>query len=504
MPQVIQPYTDPGILENHASRHLVGGLDPLSAEGIGAAAVDHNHDSDYSVVGHNHDSAYSSAGHNHDSKYSDIEHTHTGVYAELDENGVVKSGQLPADIPVSVPWDGITGKPEEFPPEAHTHDEYALVNHTHDEEPAYWGFEIDFSVSDPVSCITFTGQAALMTAEERKAWVYSLVSPNAVKNGRINYGLNRSNLNLKLDGTASVLTGADGDICASFVPIWWKASKTGTILSVKIYLEEVPGAATAHRFNGSIREYVHIGMFEATGSTCASVYSTSTTPTVSQTLKTFRTQAKTKGGTYNPVTFLTWTMYQLLYIMAYGTLNSQATTGNGNVSTSAAIAVGNSALLTCGGEYGDTSASASHCMALYVVNPWGNVWMFLDGVIWNSGNVAMLTDQSDVYDIESGYSSRPSTWHAFASGITAADGAGGYATSLGGDSWGVTYPSSYGGTSETYVCDYFYMNTGERCCIVGGSWDGGAGAGLFDLHCAGVLSLSYASVGARVQILNAV
>ena len=48
------------------------------------------------------------------------------------------------------------------------------------------------------------------------------------------------------------------------------------------------------------------------------------------------------------------------------------------------------------------------------------------------------------------------------------------------------------------------MNTGERCCLVGGSWANGAGAGLFDLHCYCALSVSYADVGARVQILNAV
>ena len=504
MPQVIQPYADPSILENHASRHVKGGLDPLSASDIGAADVGHNHDSAYASESHNHDSAYAPKSHNHNSVYAVKEHDHAGVYAELDSDGTVKAEQLPASIPVSVEWDIINGKPDSFPPSEHTHSEYALVGHTHDEEPEYWGFDIDFSVSNPASCITFTGNAALLTAAERKAWVYTLVSPNTVKNARINYALDRANLAKKADGSASNLTGTDGDVCASFRPIWWKANKHGTILSVKIYLEEVPGAATAHRFNGSIREYVHIGMFEATGSTCASIYSTSTTPTVSQTLNTFRTQAKTKGGTYNPVTFLTWTMYQLLYIMAYGTLNTQAKTGNGNVSTSASIAVGSASLLTANGEYGSTTASNTHCMALYVVNPWGNVWMFLDGIIWNSGNVAMLTDQADVYNIESGYASRPATWHAFASGITAADGAGGYCTSFGGDAYGVTYPASYGGTSETHVCDYFYMTTGERCCLFGGGWDNGARAGLFSLSCYYALSVSGAAVGARVQILNAV
>ena len=43
---------------------------------IGAAASDHNHDSDYASASHNHDSDYAAANHNHDSDYAAANHTH--------------------------------------------------------------------------------------------------------------------------------------------------------------------------------------------------------------------------------------------------------------------------------------------------------------------------------------------------------------------------------------------------------------------------------------------
>ena len=373
----------------------------------------------------------------------------------------------------------------------------------------FYGFQIDYSVSDPAGCITYTGGAAGMSQAERKAWAYGKVTPTVVKDGRVVYQLKRDNLALQADGqTASKLDGTDGDVCASISPLWFRVTKAGKVVSVNISEYPQPGYVSAHTFAGQVREYLHLGMFEATGDTCNSVYSTTLTPAVSRTLATFRTQAQTKNtglaeAYYSPMTYLSWTLYQILFIFAYGTLDSQGAVGNGNVGTSAAIPVAIEALLTANGEYGTTEASNTSVMALYVVNPWGNVWKFADGCMWKGGQFACLQDQADLYDIEDGWTDKPSGWHTFTTGITGASG--NFITEHSGDALCPFVPSALAGTghsSATVACDNAWYGSGEHVCFMGGSWDAAADAGAFCFHASSALAASHASIGGRLQALS--
>ena len=63
-----------GHVQNHGSVEVTPSL-------IGAAASDHNHDSDYASASHNHDGDYAAANHNHDSSYAAATHNHDSSYA---------------------------------------------------------------------------------------------------------------------------------------------------------------------------------------------------------------------------------------------------------------------------------------------------------------------------------------------------------------------------------------------------------------------------------------
>ena len=379
----------------------------------------------------------------------------------------------------------------------------------------YYGFQIDFDVSDPAACITYTGAAAAMTADERYAWAYSKVKPTVVKNGRIAYDLQRNDLTKKVDGTASNLTGTDGDVCASFVPLWWTCTKNGKIMDVKLYEYPVAGAVSAHLMSGVIRDYLHIGMFMATGDTCDSVYAETQIPVASRPLHVFRANAQTKNtlvseSLYNPVTRLTRTLYQHLFVFAHGSMNSQGVVGAGitgyswNEGVCPVETFNTVEFLTCGGCYGDTSSGLSPVMALFVANPWGGMHEFDDGIIWSDGKIAMLIDQADVWDIRNGYANKPASWIEVETGLMNHT-SGQYATeALGGD-YGGYFPCAAGsGSSGTYLCDYEYWATGDRCCLSGGLWNSAAAAGLFRVHVYHAPAYSYSDVGARLQILNAI
>lgn len=378
---------------------------------------------------------------------------------------------------------------------------------TFEEAPVY-GYAISSSISSPSGCIFYTGESAVLNAAQRKAKTYGWVKPTVVNRGKIVYDLDRTNLSKKTDGSAAQLDGTDGDVCASFQKLWFRfAPMAGGYIQVNIAETEQPGYISFHRFNGIIRDWIHVGMFEATGTTVNSIYSTELTPTVSQSLKTFRAQIQVKNtdlaeNVYGIETYLTHTMYQALFIHAYGSLNSQAVLGNGNTGTSAAIPVGKADLLTCSGEYGSTETSDTHVMALFVVNPLGNVWKFMEGCMWNTNTFSLAIDQADIYDIEEGWAGRPATWHTFKPGLANSTNWG-YISKFNGDPYACFFPDTTTGTSDTFACDQAGFNTGARCCFAGGSWANGAGAGLFRLSVDAVPGYLAADFGARLQALDA-
>lgn len=64
------------------------------------------------------------------------------------------------------------------------------------------------------------------------------------------------------------------------------------------------------------------------------------------------------------------------------------------------------------------------------------------------------------------------------------------------------FPTEVGGGSSTYMCDYYYQNTGNRVALVGGGFGDGAGGGLWCWYLGNTSSSADWRVGARVLIDN--
>jgi hypothetical protein len=123
-----------------------------------------------------------------------------------------------------------------------------------------------------------------------------------------------------------------------------------------------------------------------------------------------------------------------------------------------------------------------------IENFYGNVWKWVDGINVNN-NIPYVTnnDSNFVDDTTTNYTNISITL----------SNANGYQVTLADTNRGFL-PASIGGSSSTYITDYYYQNTGWRVVTLGGGVDTGAGAGAFCVSAYGAASSGGVSVAGRL------
>lgn len=112
------------------------------------------------------------------------------------------------------------------------------------------------------------------------------------------------------------------------------------------------------------------------------------------------------------------------------------------------------------------------CKYREIENPWGNIWLFIDGVNINNSQAWVCRTPAN-----------------YASNVFAAPyeqlsyvniNSDGCPTAMGLDSACpfAEFPTAVGGGTTTYYSDYFYQTTGQRIALLGGGWAYGTYAGL--------------------------
>lgn len=131
-----------------------------------------------------------------------------------------------------------------------------------------------------------------------------------------------------------------------------------------------------------------------------------------------------------------------------------------------------------------------------VENIYAHIWQFVDGINIKDRVAWICKDHSQYVSnkFESPYK---------ALGYTNGDTSG-YSKTLGfdPDEPFFRFPTEVGGGSSTYMSDYYYQNTGNRIALVGGTFNDGAGDGLWSWSLSYGSSSAGWSVGCRVLIDN--
>ena len=412
-----------------------------------------------------------------------------------------------------------------------------------------YGIEWDTTVSDP-SCTRIGDMSLHKSLPIQSKMKACLLNDN----GTVNYYLNPNDWSKKLDGTASKLDGIDGQVMIEIPEHYRKFEEEGNIR--RCYLSE--GKVTGfHKV-----DKVYVGAFEAacdrTNSKLASVCNETEQYrggnnqadwdslsksqlgkcATAMTRATMRTRARARGSNkWNIMDYNTSKTIFWLYFVEYANRNCQLPVnseldsngyrqgGLGSGATTLSSADWSAydsyyPLLKCGASNSLASGSGEVLVTLPedykaditvnlacnryrgIENPFGHIWMNIDGVIYD---IKAEADggTSEMY-ITKDYTKFGETLAGFTK-VGDVPRSEGYVTKLIFGEEGEFSPSARGGSSTTYWCDYWYTSvtsTSLRTLLLGGTCTYGAHSGFSCCYSHSSVSYSDACVGGRLCYLT--
>ena len=328
--------------------------------------------------------------------------------------------------------------------------------------------------------------------------IQSLMRRCVVKaDGTVNYYLHPDNSNFKENGTPSILTGADGNVMVEIPKHYIKVETVGNVDSFSISLTQEPGYVLDPSFmkwNGTEMVEVPYRYFRAyegfvSGGKLLSV--SGVTPTRSQTIATFRTQAMANGTGWHLTDWnLLSTIRRLCYIEFCDFIVTKYLGEGNHTGSDYGITTGQSNAL--GNRSSNSTHNDKYMSYRGIENMYADIWEFVDGI--NINNYQAYINQK---------------WSTFASDVFTGDYvakgtliAAGASNSLikrcNVSADGGFIPTTIGGSTTTFYGDALWSATGARIALYGGAADYGSSDGLGALSVNTASSNSHVALGAAV------
>lgn len=315
--------------------------------------------------------------------------------------------------------------------------------------------------------------------------------------GTVNYYLNPNNSNFKEDGTPSVLTGADGNVMVEIPKHYIKVETVDNIDSFSVSLTPEVGYVLDPAFlkwNGTKMVEVPYRYFRAyegfvSGGKLLSV--SGVTPTKSQTIATFRTQAMANGAGWHLTDWnLLNTIKRLCYIEFCDFIVTKYLGEGNHTGSDYGITTGQSNAL---GNISSNSTHNDNYMSYRgIENLYADIWEFVDGVNVNNYqfyvNGNYTTFQSDVF----------AGSYVAKGPLVAAGASNSLIKRCAVSSDGGFIPTVVGGSTTTFYGDALWSATGARIAAYGGPAAHGASDGLGALSANSASSYSSETLGAAV------
>lgn len=330
---------------------------------------------------------------------------------------------------------------------------------------------INLGNSDPSSSVTYADDAVNMTPGSSNWDEFFGIYPCLFKNGAEVGKLNPNDFSKMADGSsADITSGSAGDVMIAFPRRGIKITTSGTTLTVS--MTDNTNAAgysyLAHQRGSEDRNIFYLGAYKGVVESGKLRSLSGKTPTTNLALAAFRSNAQANGSGYEESAFYQLVFRQVMYILKYKNLNSQAAVGVGAVNGTGPTITGGTN--TKGMDYGETTGNLQ--MKLFGLEDfWGNVYEWIDGAYYET-NRHILTATDSFNDGGSGYTDH---------GQGAAADIGSYMTVPQGTSETGFIVKTGNGSSSTYFCDYSALYAGTAASF-GGNWGTTQEAGAFLLY----------------------
>jgi hypothetical protein len=358
-----------------------------------------------------------------------------------------------------------------------------------------YGVLIDTTNSVSLTSVTYIKDAMGMTAGSND-WdsteIFKNIKPCLLKDGIVQYYLDRNDFTKKEDGTASDITsGADGDVMIEIPKLGYRIDHIGNYIKVEI--TDNPNAegfkyyAHTREVEGD-REKLYIGAYLAYHDGTALCSLSGKSPKQNINLPGARSATQIKGAGYDLVSFYPLTLIQCLFLLRYKSLNSQSALGAGYSNASAVAKTG--ATSSQGMYYGSTSKT-THVKFAGIEDLWGNLWWWIDGVRTNASR-DLLTTFSNFNDTGDGYINQGSL------GAVNTNGTHAYMKEPQGTSEMGFVLKTTGGSNTTYYPDSTAVSP-SSVPIFGGRWVNDAACGIFALILEKTPDLQQDACGARIM-----
>ena len=358
----------------------------------------------------------------------------------------------------------------------------------------YVGVKVTESDSDPENAVTYIEDAVDMNAGYA-SWkdhpIFKKIKPCVVKNGVVQYYLNRENMTQKEDGSAATLNDASaGDVMIEIPKLGYKMTTANreNFISVTNDPNAPDYCYRAHSLDSEGDcDKIYIGAYLGSLSNNALCSISGQAPKTDITLTAARTAAQARGTGYQLVSFYPLTLLQCLYLIMFKNRHGQAALGKGYTGASAKINTGGTnSKAFCSG---DTNSATVQMKFLGIEDFWGNLFWWIDGIYCdNSRNIK--TAFKDFKDDGSSYPFTKS------SGLS--QNTGDWMKGIQGTNEGGFTIKTGGASATTGWVDYAYLCAG-CCASFGGSWGVGDSAGPFRFSVHYAASDSDSVLGARLM-----
>ena len=359
--------------------------------------------------------------------------------------------------------------------------------------------------------------------------------------GEVVYYLDATDSTRKADGNQANLDGQDGNVMVEIQKFWFRQTKVGDTTTWEISDTDKAGFSIHPAFykngNNVPVNYRYIGAYQAcyydvSESTYKSGLNLEPYPLTDLDLENdklasvsgvypisgvsraqCRSLAENNGTGWHVCDFYLMSAVQLLYLVEYGTFNTQSVLGAGNTADSYVSAsynqsdsphsisgrsdsLGNVSTNPTTGASTVTDPPTAFMSYRGIENWYGNCFQWIDGInigvdahynVHVSNNYTNFEDDtSDYYDLIGQCAST----NGYAKNILNVDSDPPLA--------GVFIPSTTGGSSSTYLTDQFYVNQDKRAALFGGYAQYGAAAGGFFWIWDSPFSAAFKHTGSRI------